>query len=125
MWHILTSVKVASSSELNTEDHALYELSSLSKQRQMRKLQSISHIPTVLWLVLIIGAAVTIISSCMFGSRSTRLHAVQVFAFSLLIALVLIASGDIDRPFQGSVHVSDAAFRRVQADMQMQQGGFP
>jgi hypothetical protein len=41
----------------------------------------------------------------------------QVFSFSLLIALVLVAIADINRPFQGSVHVSDAAFHRAQQNM--------
>ena len=35
----------------------------------------------------------------------------------LLISLVLVAIADINRPFQGSVHVSDYAFRRAQMDM--------
>ncbi len=118
MWKILMSVKSASSSENNAEDHALYELSSLAEQRQMRRLQSNSRIPAVLWFVLIVGGAVTIMSSCMFGSANALLHAAQVFAFSMLIALVLIAIADIDRPFQGSVHVSNAAFIRAQLNMQ-------
>jgi hypothetical protein len=53
----------------------------------------------------------------MFGSDSTWLHGLQVFAFSLLIGLVLVAIADIDRPFQGSVHVQDSAFRRAQTNM--------
>jgi len=76
-------------------------------------LQSAFRLPTVLWCVLIIGGAVTIASASMFGSANTVLHALQVFAFSLLVALVLVAVADIDRPFQGSVHVRDLAFRRA------------
>jgi hypothetical protein len=60
---------------------------------------------------------VTIASSSMFGSANTSLHALQVFVFSLLIVLALVAVADIDRPFQGSVHVSDFAFRRAQQGM--------
>lgn len=41
----------------------------------------------------------------------------QISALSLLIALVLVAIADIDRPFQGSVHVNDMAFRRAQQNM--------
>ena len=118
MWRILMSVKGASSVEINAADHALYELSALAEQRQMRRLQSTSHIPTVLWFVLVVGAIVTIMSSCLFGSGSALLHAAQVFAFSMVVALVLIAIGDIDRPFQGGVHVSNDAFRRAQLNMQ-------
>jgi hypothetical protein len=53
----------------------------------------------------------------MFGAANAWLHGIQVFAFSLLVALVLLAIADIDRPFQGSVHVRDAAFRRAQQAM--------
>ena len=48
------------------------------------------------------------------------LHVIQVGAFTLLISLVLVAIADINRPFQGSVHVSDNAFRRAQMDMKDQ-----
>ena len=118
MWQILMSVKAASGTELTAEDHALYELSSVAEHRRIRQLESISRLPGVLWFVLIVGGAVTIMSSCMFGADSSWLHSLQVFAFSLLIALVLVAIADIDRPFQGSVHVDDTAFRRAQANMQ-------
>ena len=56
-------------------------------------------------------------SGCLFGSGSFGLHAVQVFALSTLISLVLLAIADIDRPFQGAVHVTSYAFQRAQAHM--------
>jgi len=120
MWHILMSVKAASPTEITAEDHALYELSAMAEHRRIRRLQSISKLPGILWCVLIIGGTVTIMSSCMFGSESALLHGLQVFAFSLLVALALVAIADIDRPFQGSVHVNDWAFRRAQENMSMQ-----
>ena len=120
MWAILMTVKTASPTQLTAEDHSLYELSTLTEDRQMRQLQSISRIPGILWFVLIVGGAVTIASSCMFGTANSSLHAYQVFSFSLLIALVLIAIADIDRPFQGSVHVQKTAFLRAESSMQEQ-----
>jgi hypothetical protein len=118
MWVILMSVRAASPTELTAEDHALYELSAVAEHRRLRQLQSVSRLPTVLWFVLIAGGALTIMSSCMFGSESSWLHGLQVFAFSLLIGLALIAIADIDRPYQGSVHVADTPFRRAQVNMQ-------
>jgi hypothetical protein len=117
MWKMLMSVKAASPTESTAEDHALSELSELAMHRRTRVLQSASRIPTVLWCVLIIGGAVTIGSACMFGAECTELHALQVFSFSLLISLVLVAIADIHRPFQGAVHVSSYAFRRAQENM--------
>jgi hypothetical protein len=118
MWHILMTVKTASPEQLTAEDHALYELSAMAEHRRIRELQSTSKLPGVLWCVLLIGGFVTIASSCTFGAGGgIVLHALQVGALSLLIALVLVAIGDIDRPFQGSVHVNDSAFRRAQQNM--------
>ena len=117
MWKTLTSVRGASPMEVLAADHAISELSELSEHRRQRLLQNAFRLPTVLWCVLIIGGAVTIASASMFGSANTALHTLQVVAFSLLIALVLVAIADIDRPFQGSVHVRDIAFRRAQQNM--------
>jgi len=39
-------------------------------------------------------------------------------SLATMIALVLVAIADIDRPLQGSVHVNDSAFTRAQVNMQ-------
>lgn len=118
MWQILMTVKTATPGELTAEDHALSELSALAEHRRIRLLQSDSRLPPILWWVLIVGGVVTILSSCMFGASSRRLHNIQLIFFSSLIALALIATAEIDRPFRGSVHVSDRAFRRAQNNIQ-------
>jgi Protein of unknown function (DUF4239) len=117
MWQNLVSSKGASATEVTAEDHALYELSALAGYRRIRLVQAASRLPGVLWFVLLIGGTVTVASTCMFGASNGVLHVIQVSAFSLLIALVLAAIADINRPFEGSVHVSDYAFRRAQMDM--------
>jgi Ca2+/Na+ antiporter len=117
MWRILMRVKTASPTESTAEDHAITELSEMSKHRRMRELASSSHLPGILWCVLLVGGFLTVVSACMFGAENTTLHTLQVAFFSLLIALILIAIADIDQPFRGSVHVSDAAFRRAQQAM--------
>ncbi len=120
MWETLTASKGASPNEITAEDHALYELSALAGDRRIRLVENASRLPGVLWFVLLIGGAVTVASTCMFGAANGALHVIQVSAFSLLISLVLVAVADINRPFQGSVHVSDYAFRRAQMDMKSQ-----
>jgi uncharacterized protein DUF4239 len=117
MWRILMTVKTASATESTAEDHAITELSQMSEHRRMRQLASRSHLPGVLWCVLLVGGFLTVVSACMFGADNMTLHTLQVAFFSLLIALILIAIADIDQPFRGSVHVSDAAFLRAQQAM--------
>jgi hypothetical protein len=120
MWQTLMDSKEGSPTQITAEDHALYELSALAGYRRSRLVQSQSRIPGVLWFVLLVGGVVTIASTCMFGASNGPLHVIQVGAFSLLISLVLAAIADINRPFQGSVHVSDYAFRRAQNEMKDQ-----
>ena len=83
-------------------------------------METASRLPGVLWFVLLVGGVVTIASTCMFGASNGALHIIQVSAFTLLITLALVAIADINRPYQGSVHVSDYAFRRAQMDMKDQ-----
>ncbi len=119
MWRTLMSMKNASPTEIIAQDHALYELSTLTQHRRTRVLQSSSRLPVVLWCVLIVGGILTVASACLFGSGNWMLHSLQVFAFSLLIALGLVAIAQINRPFQGSVRVSNYAFLRAQENMRM------
>jgi len=118
MWKTLMSVKVASPTEVVAEDHAITELSSLTEHRRTRLLQSKYRLPTIFWGVLIIGGALTIASASLFGATNARLHALQVFGFTLLITLVLLAIADVNLPFRGWVHVDNFAFIRAQENMQ-------
>jgi Protein of unknown function (DUF4239) len=118
MWKTLMSVKLATPSEITAEDHALSELSTLTEHRRTRLLQSAYHLPTIFWGVLLIGGFLTITSASMFGSANPRLHSLQVFSFTLLITLVLLAIADVNLPYRGWVHVSNYAFIRAQENMQ-------
>ena len=118
MWRSLMSIRGGTYSETNAVDHSLYELSTLMACRQSRQLQVTSKLPGILWCVLWMGGVLTLFSACMFGQESLFMHGLHVFSFSLLIALVLVAIGDIDQPYMGAVSVDNAAFVRALMDMQ-------
>src|SRR5580704_3174360 len=117
MWKALMAIKVASPSEITAEDHALSELSTLTLHRRARLLQSTHRIPGIFWWTLLVGGVLTIVSVCMFGSASPRIHTMQVFSITLLVSLVMLCIADVDRPFRGWVHINDFAFRRAQMTM--------
>jgi hypothetical protein len=117
MWKTLVSMKVATISESTAEDHALSELANLTDHRRTRLLQSVTRLPAVFWCVLLVGGVLTMISVSMFGSVNPRLHAIQVCSLTLLVTLVMLAIADVDRPYQGWVHISDYPFRRAQQNM--------
>ena len=117
MWGTLMSVKGSSTSENTAEDHAISELSAMTTYRRTRLVQSTHRLPAILWCVLMVGGLLTLLSVNIFNSASLRLHVFQVFSFTLLITLVLLAIADVNRPFKGWVHVSSYPFERAQETM--------
>jgi hypothetical protein len=114
MWKILTHTPDGGRGQQASVEQAMNELSDLTRHRRVRILEARSQMPTILWAVLVVGGVVTIASCCMIGSENAKLHLALILAISLLISFSLIAILDIDRPFQGSVHVSSEAFVRAQ-----------
>ena len=118
MWTVVMSLKPASPTEVNAQEHAVSELESLSQRRLTRIRQSRSGLPNLLWCLLLIGGALTILCSCTLGSENVKLQSLEVFCFSLLVSLSLVAIADVHRPFRGLVHVSDYSFQRARQSMQ-------
>lgn len=117
LWDTLMAIHPATASEQTGWDQAISELRDLTEHRRIRELQSRSHLPPLLWAVLIVGALVTVISSCLFGVENFKLHLVQVSFLSFLIALVLVAIADIDSPFRGPIRVSPVGFQYARQSM--------
>ena len=117
MWAIATQTQATNFGQQASLHQAMSELSSLTEHRRIRILEASTAMPTILWAVLVIGGVITIASSCLIGSENVVLHYALICSLSLLISLALIAIGDIDRPFQGSVHVGSNAFVNAQQTM--------
>ena len=115
LWAAMTSTQIHNGLEQTSLDHSFTELTRMTEYRRLRQLQVDSYLPDILWLVLMIGAVVTIVSACLFGSSDLKLHTVQVMMLALMISSILVAIGDINRPFQGAVHVDSAGFERARA----------
>ncbi len=86
------------------------ELRMLTQYRRIRMMQAREELPGILWAVLIAGGTITVSASCFFGVPNFRFHVLQVVVLSFLIALVLVAIDDIDRPYQGVVAVQPEGF---------------
>lgn len=114
LWAIATQTSTQTYTQQVCLQQAMSELSDLTEHRRLRILESRTEMPTILWTVLVIGGAITIGACCLIGSENFPLHFALIVALSLLISLALVAIGDIDRPFLGSVHVSPYAFVRAQ-----------
>jgi hypothetical protein len=118
MWEVLLQAHsdggVAGVFQQSRYEQALSTLSQMSEHRRLRQLESRMRLPGILWGVLVVGGIVVIGSACLFGCQNFTLHFVLVFVLSLLLSLVLVSVAEIDRPFQGPVHVRADAFEFAQ-----------
>lgn len=119
LWATITQTPTPSLQQQASLRQVMGELSSMTEHRRVRLLESRSKMPDILWGVLVMGGIITIGSSCLIGSENVPLHFVLIISLSLLVSLALVAIGDIDRPFQGSVHVTPTAFQQAEDTMMM------
>jgi hypothetical protein len=113
LWANVMQVKPVTFGEQTSMNLTLTELTTMTQHRRVRELQSESGLPGILWAVLLTGGAITTLSCCLFGTDNFKLHCVQVISLTLLLSLALVTIAGIDRPFQGTVHVSPRGFERA------------
>lgn len=117
MWKTAMTIKPDSPAAVVYTNQLLSNLSVLTEHRRTRMLQTVYSLPAIFWAVLIVGGIVTVLSAATFGARNTALHAFQVLSFTLLVTLVLLAIGDVNRPFEGWVHIDNYSFVRARTYM--------
>jgi hypothetical protein len=115
LWAVVMQSKPSTVTEQTSMNLTLTEISNMTEHRRARQLESQSKLPGILWLVMILGGGITTLSACLFGTENFKLHCLQIFSLTLLLSLILVAIADIDRPFQGVVHVDPQGFERARA----------
>jgi hypothetical protein len=113
LWATVSKPEELSVTQQVSLQQTMQEISSMAEHRRIRQMQSQSTLPSVLWVVLIVGAVLTLVSACLFGSLNPRMHVLQIVTLALLLSLALIAVGDVNRPFRGFVHVQPQGFENA------------
>jgi hypothetical protein len=72
-----------------------------------------SHVPGLVWLILILGTCIAIVCSYLFSVEPAWLHYFYVFLLTSLIAMALFLIYMLDHPFEGSTQVSNLPFREL------------
>jgi hypothetical protein len=91
----------------------LEQLHGLGDARRERLLVAGEGLPTILWVVLIIGGVITVGFTYLFGLDSTWVHLLMVAALAMIISLSLFTVAALDQPFKGDVRIHPAAFEQV------------
>ena len=99
-------------------EQVLYELGNTrlhdaADARRSRLLEVREGIPTLLWVVLVGGGAITVSFTYLFGLKSNLAHSLMVAALTLVICGILFTIGEFDYPFSGAVEIRPDAFKEV------------
>jgi protein-S-isoprenylcysteine O-methyltransferase Ste14 len=94
-------------------ERGLTDLHDALDARRSRLLEVREGIPTLLWVVLVVGGVITVSFTYLFGLKSNVTHALMVAALTLLICAILFTIGEFDYPFSGIVEIRPEAFREV------------
>jgi hypothetical protein len=95
---------------------ALGEADQLSEARRSRIVVASGVVPDLIWLVLFLGAGVTIGFTFFFGTENLRAQATMTGALALLISSGLLTIVGFDRPFAGTVRVEPGPLALVLED---------
>jgi hypothetical protein len=94
-------------------ERGLTQLHDALDARRSRLLEVREGIPNLLWVVLVVGAVITVLFTYLFGLKSNLAHALMVAALTLVICGILFTIGEFDNPFSGVVEIQPDAFREV------------
>jgi hypothetical protein len=94
-------------------DQGLQRIHDLADARRDRLVESREGIPRILWVVLVVGAIVTVSFTYLFGMDSNTTHTLMVAALALMIGLILFTLGSLEYPFSGVVRLGPEAFELV------------
>jgi uncharacterized protein DUF4239 len=81
--------------------------------RRMRLDAVETHLPGVMWWVIILGAVISLFSAYFFPVRDAQLQATQIGLLAIFIGLVIFLIVAIDRPFRGDLGIPSTAFQIV------------
>jgi hypothetical protein len=94
----------------------LTQLNYVTESRRERLDLADGILPSVVWLVLFAGAAVTIGFTFFFGLDNLSVQMLMTGLLALLISLSLFVAVSIDHPFAGPSEIQPAAMERILHD---------
>jgi hypothetical protein len=97
--------------------HILDLLTIVNDNRNGRLDSADGSVPSVLWLVLIAGAMITLGYPSFFGSSNITAQVLMTAALAALVALTAFVAVVLDYPFTGDVRISRAPFEQSLAQM--------
>lgn len=114
VWHILIhDVKPVSETDKIWYAAAIENMNQFSEARHLRLSDMESSIPSMMWIMLIVGALAIIIFSMLLASENLRHQLLKVLMISVMIIFSLLLVYALDHPYKGILKQEPTAFLKI------------
>jgi protein-S-isoprenylcysteine O-methyltransferase Ste14 len=90
-------------------DHGLARVHELSDARRLRLFEANTHIPTILWVILVSGGVIMVGFPYLFGLKNTWVHTVMVVLLTVIVASILFAIYTLEHRFSADTQLTPEA----------------
>jgi Na+/proline symporter len=97
---------------------SLRRVNNLAEYRRLRIFAGNNTVPSMMWLVLLVGGLIMVLYTYFFGARNIRAQDIMTSALTIMISLILFLVYVLDHPFAGSGRVSARPFSEAMELMQ-------
>jgi hypothetical protein len=115
-------LSVASVGVSNVHAQMLSAMDTALGDRETRLTIDFMGINSIMWVVLVAGAYITVAFTYLFGFERTLMQQLMIGGLALTIGLVLFLVVGLDYPFRGSIAVGPDAFRMLLEHWQVNAG---
>jgi hypothetical protein len=92
---------------------ALERVHDLNDARRGRLVDAQQGLPSLMWVVLVVGGVIVVGFTYLFGLENTLVHALMIGALAAIVALALFTVAALDYPFGRGVQAGPEAFEQV------------
>jgi ABC-type branched-subunit amino acid transport system permease subunit len=100
----------------------LSRLNNLAEFRRLRIFTGNDTVPSVVWLVLLVGAVFTVCFNYLFGMKNIRAQYLITATLTITMSQILFLIYVLDHPFTGTSRISTEPLRQVMEVMQKEKG---
>lgn len=105
--------KPSSPAETNYHAALISALTRLQDARAIRQVAAANGAPSIVWVVMLLGGVLTVVSGSFLAAPSARMHMLMSATLAASGALVVVLIVALNQPFRGEFRVSTAPFQRV------------
>ena len=117
LWHHVQSFRPNGDYEQTLFATMIDRLDRMSVDRRLRLLSSEDAVPSLMWVLLIGGGAITVGFAFFFGTESLGAHNLMVGSLAGMVAMALLLIAALDHPFAGIIQVDPDPFMHLMENM--------